>query len=598
MAVLLPQTAFAETTVNGHRDSNAPLVIDPTSDPTDPLLADLPTNPSPTVVFIQRMPVTKVISQITLGDIGQWSGCAPPTTTRIYVREHPAGGDLGSELNDSQQIVYSPTTNAMPVTPGPITYTIPPTTFHKGRGYSINLSATNCSHVRMTTWEHNDPAVNGGPDPCTESPTSKRIWHVNGLDDAIWECVNRLPGARNFDPSMPTGWLASRLAGTSQDITWGFHAAGSGNVCDLAANPDPLALGAEEHYWRHRVGQTNPDWVCIWSQFADHGTTVPHGWYYALPWRVDRGGAPRDIYVRLNTVDYDALLAAHAPILKYDSGETFHAISPGAMTDFDDSPPGGYSLSDAFVGALRDGAGEEIAAAGSPGPGNGPWPPVLVLGTLGENYWFGPNPEDQPSASSSDYLDPRGNSTSTYEADAASMAASSAYADKVYGRVAHGGNDGPGGEMDDRLWLQYWMFYYHNPIEFLAHEGDWEMVQIGLDATHQPDVAVYNQHDGGEVCEWGEVEVSGTHPIVYVAEGSHASYFGPERIPVEHIYDHADGLGGTLLAPDLVEITTDNPRWTGWPGTWGNAWNSPQGPRFQTEKWSDPTGWKSGLDTC
>ncbi len=592
----LAGTAHAETTVSGDRDANVPLVIDPASDPTDPLVVDQPVS-GLTVAFIQRMPVTKVVNEITVGDIGQWSGCAAPTTTRIYIREHPGTGELGSEVNDSQQIAYSPTTDAMPATLGTITYSIPATVFREGRGYSIRLQATNCSHVRLRTWEHNAPVVNGGPDICTEAPAYKRLWHVSGLDDSNWECVNRLPGVRSFDPSMPTGWLANRHAGTSQDILWAFHG-GSLNACDTSINPDPAALGASEHYWRHRAGQTNPDWVCIWSQFADYGTTVPDGWYYALPWRVERTGAPRDVYVRLGTVNYGALLAAHAPVLKYDSGETFHAISPGAMTDLDDSPPGGYSLSDAFVSAVRDSSGEEIAAAGSPGPGAGPWPPIMVLGTLGEHYWFGPDPEDQPSASSTDYLDPRGSSTSTYEADAASMGTSPLYADKVYGRVVHGGDDGPGGELDGRLWLQYWMFYYHNPIELLSHEGDWEMVQVGLNSAHQPEIAVYNQHDGGEVCSWNEVEVSGARPVVYVAEGSHASYFGPERIPLEHFYDHADGSGGTLLSPDLVEVTADDPRWIAWPGTWGDASNSPRGPRFQADKWSDPTAWKSGLDSC
>lgn len=142
------------------------------------------------------------------------------------------------------------------------------------------------------------------------------------------------------------------------------------------------------------------------------------------------------------------------------------------------------------------------------------------------------------------------------------------------------------------------MFYYHNPIEVGEHEGDWEMIQVGLDSSNQPDVVVYSQHTGGQVCDWDEIELSGGRPVVYVAEGSHASYVGPDRIPIQHFYDHADGEGGTLASPVTEEITSADPRWVGWPGSWGNAGGSPDGPRFQSQKWSDPTAWKSGLNSC
>jgi hypothetical protein len=89
---------------------------------------------------------------------------------------------------------------------------------------------------------------------------------------------------------------------------------------------------------------------------------------------------------------------------------------------------------------------------------------------------------------------------------------------RVYGRVA-----GP--------WLQYWLFYAHNAqdrgvVQTGRHAGDWEMVQVRLDAG-RPVEAVYSQHSGAERCGWADVRRSGTHPLVYVANGSHASYFVP-----------------------------------------------------------------------
>ena len=53
-----------------------------------------------------------------------------------------------------------------------------------------------------------------------------------------------------------------------------------------------------------------------------------------------------------------------------------------------------------------------------------------------------------------------------------------AYRERVYGRVKEDGG---------RTWLQYWLWCYYNPKHLLGwgkHEGDWEVVQIGLDGEH------------------------------------------------------------------------------------------------------------------
>lgn len=98
----------------------------------------------------------------------------------------------------------------------------------------------------------------------------------------------------------------------------------------------------------------------------------------------------------------------------------------------------------------------------------------------------------------------------------------------VYGRVAR---------TADRVVLQYWLFYYDNPLLLPAtpvgtfwqsHEGDWELVNVVLDADGEPLEAAYSQHCSGQRRAWANVEKrDDTHPVAYVALGSHANYFAP-----------------------------------------------------------------------
>jgi hypothetical protein len=82
--------------------------------------------------------------------------------------------------------------------------------------------------------------------------------------------------------------------------------------------------------------------------------------------------------------------------------------------------------------------------------------------------------------------------------------------------------------------LQYWFFYYFNQFNDL-HEGDWEGMQIAFDVATpaealaaSPTEIVVFQHSGGEHAGWDDpkVEKEGTHPVVYSAAGSHATFYG------------------------------------------------------------------------
>jgi hypothetical protein len=98
----------------------------------------------------------------------------------------------------------------------------------------------------------------------------------------------------------------------------------------------------------------------------------------------------------------------------------------------------------------------------------------------------------------------------------------------VYGRVAHV----PGATV-----LQYWYFYYDDLYSYFyppsdaiwqAHEGDWEVINVVLSADQQPLEVGYSQHCLGQRRAWATTpRWDGTHPIVYVAVGSHANYLAP-----------------------------------------------------------------------
>src|SRR5680860_10968 len=83
------------------------------------------------------------------------------------------------------------------------------------------------------------------------------------------------------------------------------------------------------------------------------------------------------------------------------------------------------------------------------------------------------------------------------------------------------------------LAVQYWLFWYFNQFNDL-HEGDWEGMQVVFDASDPrralaegPSEVGLFQHGGGEKAAWsdGKVEKEGTHPVVYPAAGSHATFY-------------------------------------------------------------------------
>jgi hypothetical protein len=276
-----------------------------------------------------------------------------------------------------------------------------------------------------------------------------------------------------------------------------------------------------------------------------------------------------------------AALENYTPLLRYDDEEAFRADSAANITDWSEN-------------VLLRQNGEDVDDAGEG--------PDLGIDFLGAQY------SDGVSAAEGDRVDARGPSLQLVIA-AQTMHRNAAYADRVYGRAVVGS--------DGRKWLQYWLWYYANPgvsgsLGFGSHEGDWELVQFRLkEDGSEPDLAAYAAHKTKTICSWNSVEKDpGTGaPVVYVAVNSHASYFerGQKHLPLT-ARDKVEGDGDSVR-PEVTLLRDQS--WLTWPGPWGGTegragldhigvdQDSPRGPAFQGDKWTDPSTWAvSGADGC
>jgi len=159
----------------------------------------------------------------------------------------------------------------------------------------------------------------------------------------------------------------------------------------------------------------------------------------------------------------------------------------------------------------------------------------------------------------------------------------------VYGRQVEKTYKG-----NDYIVLQYWFFYPYNNW-WNCHEGDWERIQIILyEANETPQRMTFGQHWGGDTVPWAPANisfVSETHPKVFPARGSHASYPNNGdngehllmRLGKQDLIDYTSYAGrvlfpgyissGNITGVDkrpytLTDITYE-PSWVKWSGIWG-----------------------------
>lgn len=88
----------------------------------------------------------------------------------------------------------------------------------------------------------------------------------------------------------------------------------------------------------------------------------------------------------------------------------------------------------------------------------------------------------------------------------------------------------------DYICIQYWLAYFFDDWANV-HEMDWEMVSVILkktNSTEEPIACAFNAHIGAFRKPWkdvhkvddeGKKNPAGLHPVAYIGNGSHASYF-------------------------------------------------------------------------
>jgi hypothetical protein len=147
--------------------------------------------------------------------------------------------------------------------------------------------------------------------------------------------------------------------------------------------------------------------------------------------------------------------------------------------------------------------------------------------------------------------------------------------------------------------IQYWLFYAYNNGPFNDHQGDIEVVEVFLDASGTPQTALYSQHGSGENAGWGDVDKVDTHPVVYVAEGSHANYFRSYQGKIGIENDIVGSDGKTIMPADLTLVMLTSQSWLNFAGRWG-FWGTdedaalgragPLGPVFNQDgiRWASP----------
>jgi hypothetical protein len=188
----------------------------------------------------------------------------------------------------------------------------------------------------------------------------------------------------------------------------------------------------------------------------------------------------------------------------------------------------------------------------------------------------------------------------------------------------------------DDVAIQYWFCYYYDDWAN-QHEGDWEGICVFLRRDRADYAAVgasYYAHETGKRRHWTEVECAGagrTHPLVFVAAGSHASYFQHVdfgyvttvpgfiipvlglRLQVDVSTTRVDRVADSradqpiaprveLLPNPIGPADPDDPawqhvKWLAFPGTWGVRlmggliYGGPRGPSHKGLKWHNPFAW-------
>lgn len=147
--------------------------------------------------------------------------------------------------------------------------------------------------------------------------------------------------------------------------------------------------------------------------------------------------------------------------------------------------------------------------------------------------------------------------------------------------------------------IQYWLFYVFNNGPLNDHQGDFEVIEVFMDSLGNPQTVLCSQHHAGQNAAWSDVEKVDTHPVAYVAQGSHANFFRSYqgKIGIESDIVGSDGITITFDQSSIIMLQGQS--WLNFAGRWG-YWGTeaeaalgragPHGPVFNQDgiRWAQP----------
>lgn len=126
-------------------------------------------------------------------------------------------------------------------------------------------------------------------------------------------------------------------------------------------------------------------------------------------------------------------------------------------------------------------------------------------------------------------------------------------------------------------YIAYWFFY---PLSVPAagwfqasHDGDWEHIVVMLNSDNTPRSVKYYYHHAVTEKNWDEIEKIDSHPVVWVGEESHASYWSVDcnvaypDFPFVTLDVCSDSGYQWETWQNLDEVTSQP--WYGFGGAWG-----------------------------
>ena len=172
-------------------------------------------------------------------------------------------------------------------------------------------------------------------------------------------------------------------------------------------------------------------------------------------------------------------------------------------------------------------------------------------------------------------------------------------------------------------YVAYWFFYAaSNPVKAPStvleklrasrlidtlggHQGDWEHITIRLDGRDRPTAVAFYSHGAPRVVRWADLEREDGRPVVYAAQGSHASYpaasgaGGSDRRCFRGLGCFVDPTERGLRWETREQLADVREQpWYGFGGAWGGlgAWYRAEGVVGRRRATSGPLGpsrWKT-----